>query len=158
MAATRPSRSLAPSLATSRALNPRRMRKAGSCNGRESHVSGAIRRHSSSVAQANPCRLRTSTASSPQAPGSPRFRDLQGVGIEPNGPDFMAVGDLSTLTTVPWQRGTARIVCEGHVKGEPWAYGMRAYAPKARSRRLTDAKMDLNLQGLNRSSRCSSGR
>ncbi|MEM5332105.1 type III glutamate--ammonia ligase, partial [Paraburkholderia sp. JHI2823] len=27
---------------------------------------------------------------------------IWGVGIEPNGPDFMAVGDLATLTPVPW--------------------------------------------------------
>lgn len=48
-----------------------------------------------------------------------------GVGIEPHGPDFMAVGDLGTLTLVPWQPGLARIVCEGHVHGEPWAYDSR---------------------------------
>ncbi|MCW5321709.1 type III glutamate--ammonia ligase [Verminephrobacter aporrectodeae subsp. tuberculatae] len=50
---------------------------------------------------------------------------IWGVGIEPNGPDFMAVGDLSTLTTVPWQPGLARIVCEGNVQGKPWAYDSR---------------------------------
>jgi glutamine synthetase len=50
---------------------------------------------------------------------------IWGVGITPNGPDFMAVGDLSTLSLVPWQNGVARIVCEGHVKGEPWAYDSR---------------------------------
>src|SRR5476649_2970783 len=27
---------------------------------------------------------------------------IWGVGITPNGPDYMAVGDLSTLTVVPW--------------------------------------------------------
>ena len=62
---------------------------------------------------------------------------IWGVGIEPNGPDFMAVGDLSTLTTVPWQSGTARIVCEGHVKGEPWAYDARVTLKKQITR-LTD--------------------
>ncbi len=50
---------------------------------------------------------------------------ISGVGIEPHGPDFMAVGDLSTLTTVPWQPGLARIVCEGTVDGEPWSYDSR---------------------------------
>ncbi|MFT3803795.1 MAG: type III glutamate--ammonia ligase [Burkholderiaceae bacterium] len=50
---------------------------------------------------------------------------IWGVGIEPNGPDFMAVGDLATLTPVPWQPGLARIVCEGHVDGRPWAYDSR---------------------------------
>ena len=48
-----------------------------------------------------------------------------GVGIEPHGPDFMAVGDLKTMSLVPWQPGLARIVCEGHVEGEPWAYDSR---------------------------------
>ena len=28
-----------------------------------------------------------------------------GMGMEPHGPDFMAKGDLSTLTPVPWQPG-----------------------------------------------------
>ncbi|MGI4815820.1 MAG: type III glutamate--ammonia ligase [Janthinobacterium lividum] len=50
---------------------------------------------------------------------------IWGVGIEPNGPDFMAVGDLSTLTAVPWQPGMARIVCDGHVRGKPWEYDAR---------------------------------
>jgi glutamine synthetase len=48
-----------------------------------------------------------------------------GVGIEPHGPDFMAVGDLKTLSVVPWQPGLARIVCEGHVHGKPWAFDSR---------------------------------
>lgn len=50
---------------------------------------------------------------------------IWGVGITPNGPDFMAVGDLATLTPVPWQPGVARIVCEGHVHGQPWGYDSR---------------------------------
>jgi len=50
---------------------------------------------------------------------------IWGVGITPNGPDFMAVGDLSTLSLVPWQPGLARIVCEGHVHGEPWGHDSR---------------------------------
>ena len=44
---------------------------------------------------------------------------LWGFGMEPHGPDYMAVGDLSTLTPVPWQPGYARIVCNGTVKGKP---------------------------------------
>ena len=48
-----------------------------------------------------------------------------GLGIEPNGPDYMAIGDLSTLTLVPWQPGYARIACDGHVKGEPWPLDTR---------------------------------
>jgi len=50
---------------------------------------------------------------------------ISGVGIDPHGPDFMARGDLSTLSTVPWQSGLARIVCEGHVEGEPWSHDSR---------------------------------
>lgn len=48
-----------------------------------------------------------------------------GMGMEPHGPDFMAKGDLSTLTPVPWQPGYGRIVCIGHVNGEPWPYDSR---------------------------------
>ncbi|TDN57777.1 type III glutamate--ammonia ligase [Paraburkholderia sp. BL10I2N1] len=55
---------------------------------------------------------------------------IWGVGIEPNGPDYMAVGDLSTLTPVPWQPGIARIVCDGHVQGKPWAFDSRVTLKK----------------------------
>jgi glutamine synthetase len=48
-----------------------------------------------------------------------------GLGQEPHDPDFMAVGDPSTLTLVPWQDGFARIVCEGRVGGEPWPLDTR---------------------------------
>ncbi|MBL8506809.1 MAG: type III glutamate--ammonia ligase, partial [Methylobacillus glycogenes] len=47
-----------------------------------------------------------------------------------HGPDFMAVGDLSTVSLVPWQPGLARIVCEGHVEGQPWAYDSRVVLKK----------------------------
>ena len=36
-----------------------------------------------------------------------------GLGQEPHDPDYMAVGDLATLSLVPWQPGYARIVCNG---------------------------------------------
>jgi glutamine synthetase len=58
-----------------------------------------------------------------------------GVGIEPHGPDFMARGDLSTVSLVPWQPGLARIVCEGHVEGEPWKFDSRVVL-KAQTARL----------------------
>ncbi|HXH01711.1 MAG TPA: type III glutamate--ammonia ligase [Candidatus Competibacteraceae bacterium] len=48
-----------------------------------------------------------------------------GLGMEPNGPDYMARGDLSTLSLVPWQPGYARIVCNGYVNGEPYPYCTR---------------------------------
>jgi glutamine synthetase len=50
---------------------------------------------------------------------------IWGVGIEPHGPDFMARGDLSTISLVPWQPGLARMVCEGHVDGAAWPYDSR---------------------------------
>lgn len=50
---------------------------------------------------------------------------IWGVGIEPHGPDYMAVGDSSTLSLVPWQPGYARIACDGHVHGKPWEYDSR---------------------------------
>jgi len=48
-----------------------------------------------------------------------------GLGQEPHDPDFMAVGDPSTMALVPWQPGFARIVCEGRVNGEPWPLDTR---------------------------------
>ena len=48
-----------------------------------------------------------------------------GLGQGPHDHDFMAVGDLDTLSLVPWQPGYARIVCDGTVDGEPWPYDTR---------------------------------
>ncbi|MCX4187098.1 type III glutamate--ammonia ligase [Methylophaga sp. OBS4] len=48
-----------------------------------------------------------------------------GMGIKPNGPDYMARGDLSTLTVIPWQPGYARIICDGHVNGKPYNFDSR---------------------------------
>jgi len=50
--------------------------------------------------------------------------------MEPHGPDFMARGDLDTLSIVPWQPGYARIVCDGHVNGEPYPYDSRVVLKK----------------------------
>jgi glutamine synthetase len=50
---------------------------------------------------------------------------IWGTGIGPHGPDYMAVGDHSTLSTVPWQPGYARVVCDGHVHKKPWGYDSR---------------------------------
>lgn len=55
---------------------------------------------------------------------------VSGLGIEPHGPDYMAVGDLSTLSLVSWQPGYARIVCDGHVNGEPWPFDARVTLKK----------------------------
>lgn len=48
-----------------------------------------------------------------------------GLGMQPSSPDFMAVGDLNTLSLVPWMPGFARIVCVGHVHGKPYPYDAR---------------------------------
>lgn len=50
---------------------------------------------------------------------------IWGMGIAPNGPDYMAVGELSTLSLIPWQPGYARIICDGHVDGKPYGYDAR---------------------------------
>lgn len=50
---------------------------------------------------------------------------IWGMGIDPHGPDYMAVGDPNTISLVPWQPGFARIVCDGHVQGKPWVYDSR---------------------------------
>ena len=63
-----------------------------------------------------------------------------GLGMGPHGPDFMAVGDASTLTSVPWMPGYARIVCDGHVKGKPYPYCSRVT--------LKNALAELARQGL----------
>lgn len=48
-----------------------------------------------------------------------------GLAMQPNSPDFMAVGDPSTLSLVPWMPGFARMVCIGHVNGKPYPYDAR---------------------------------
>ncbi len=53
-----------------------------------------------------------------------------GLGMEPHDPDFMARGDLDTLTLLPWQPGYARIVCVGHVNNERHEYDSRAVLMK----------------------------
>jgi glutamine synthetase len=66
-----------------------------------------------------------------------------GLGIDPQGPDFMAVGDINTLQLVPWQPGYARVVCDGHVKREPWPFESRVTLKK-QIRRLEDHGWILN--------------
>ena len=50
---------------------------------------------------------------------------LWGFGMQPHDPDYMARGELNTLSLVPWQPGYARIVCTGFVNGEPYPYDTR---------------------------------
>jgi glutamine synthetase len=46
---------------------------------------------------------------------------IWGMGMGPEGADYMAVGDPTTLAVMPWMPGYARIACDGHVKGAPYA-------------------------------------
>ncbi len=62
---------------------------------------------------------------------------LWGFGMGPEGPDYMAVGDLSTLQTIPWMPGYARIICNGTVKGKAYPYCSRV-ALQAQLARLKD--------------------
>lgn len=55
---------------------------------------------------------------------------IWGMGIKPNGPDYMAMGDLSSLTLLPWQPGYARIICDGHVNGQPYSHDSRVVLKK----------------------------
>ena len=47
---------------------------------------------------------------------------IWGLGLGPEGADYMAVGDPSTLAVMPWMPGYARVICNGHVKGVPYPY------------------------------------
>jgi len=66
-----------------------------------------------------------------------------GMGQEPHDADYMAVGDLSTLTLVPWQPGYARIVCNGTVNAKPWPYDTR-YILQQQLARLAERGWTLN--------------
>jgi glutamine synthetase len=68
---------------------------------------------------------------------------LWGLGQEPHDADYMAVGDLSTLSLMPWQPGYARIVCNGLVDGKPWPYDCR-YVLQQQCQRLADRGMTIN--------------
>jgi glutamine synthetase len=50
---------------------------------------------------------------------------IWGMGMAPHDPDYIGIGDLSTLSVVPWQPGYARIVCDGRVRGKPYAFDTR---------------------------------
>jgi glutamine synthetase len=67
---------------------------------------------------------------------------MWGFGMGPHGPDYMAVGDLDTLSVIPWMPGYARIVCNGTVKGKPYPYCSRV-ALKNQLARLSARGMTL---------------
>ena len=66
-----------------------------------------------------------------------------GLGMVPHGPDFMARGDLKTLSAVPWQPGYARIACDGYVNNEPHPYCSRVVL-KSQLDKLTQRGWTLN--------------
>jgi glutamine synthetase len=53
-----------------------------------------------------------------------------GLGMGPHGPDFMGVGDPATISRVAWMPGFARMACDGHVNGKPYAYCSRIAAKR----------------------------
>ena len=67
---------------------------------------------------------------------------LWGFGMGPHGPDYMAVGDLSTLQLIPWMPGFARLTTYGHVNGKLYPYDTR-YALKVQLDKLTQKGMTL---------------
>jgi len=50
---------------------------------------------------------------------------LWGMGMGPNGPDYMAIGDPDAVSMIPWMPGYARVACFGHVHGKPYEYCSR---------------------------------
>lgn len=66
-----------------------------------------------------------------------------GLGQEPSDADYMGVGDLDTLSLVPWQPGFARIVCNGHVKKQPWPFDTR-HILQQQTKRLAERGWRLN--------------
>jgi glutamine synthetase len=68
---------------------------------------------------------------------------ISGMGIGPNGADYMAVGDLDTLGLLPWQPGYAKIVCDGHVNGKPHDFDSRV-ALKRQIALLAKSGLSLN--------------
>lgn len=68
---------------------------------------------------------------------------VSGLAMEPHGPDFLARGDLSTLSIVPWQPGYARMACDGYVNGEQHPYCSRVVLKK-QLKRLDEKGWTLN--------------
>jgi glutamine synthetase len=66
-----------------------------------------------------------------------------GLGQEPHEADYMAVGELETLSLVPWQPGYARIVCNGVVNGQAWPFDTR-YILRQQLRRLAERGLSMN--------------
>ena len=56
---------------------------------------------------------------------------IAGMGMEPHGQEFMAVGDRGSVRAVPWMPSTASVSCDGHVDGKPHPLDSRVIAKKA---------------------------
>ncbi|KZT15196.1 type III glutamate--ammonia ligase [Acidovorax sp. GW101-3H11] len=56
---------------------------------------------------------------------------IAGMGMGPNGREFMAVGDRDSIRPVPWMGSTASVTCEGYVDGKPHALDPRVILKKA---------------------------
>src|SRR6202167_2539768 len=67
---------------------------------------------------------------------------LWGFGMGPEGPDYMAVGDLETLQNIPWMPGYARLICNGVVNKKPYPYCSRV-ALQAQIARLKERGLTL---------------
>ena len=67
---------------------------------------------------------------------------LWGFGMGPEGPDYMAVGDLSTLQDIPWMPGYARLICNGVVNKKPYPYCSRV-ALQAQIARMSERGLTL---------------
>ncbi|HAV44062.1 type III glutamate--ammonia ligase [Halomonas titanicae] len=68
---------------------------------------------------------------------------VSGLGMKPHGPDFMAKGDLNSLSLVPWQPRYARMACCGYVNDEPHLLDSRVVLLK-QLERLSDKGWTLN--------------
>lgn len=68
---------------------------------------------------------------------------VSGLGMEPHGPDFMAKGDLNSLSLVPWQPHYARMACCGYVNNEPYSLDSRVVLIN-QLQRLSDKGWTLN--------------
>ena len=55
---------------------------------------------------------------------------IWGLGMGPQGPDFMGIGDPSTISMIPWQPGYARMACDGHVGGKEYPFCSRVAAKR----------------------------
>ncbi len=68
---------------------------------------------------------------------------VSGLGMQPHESDFMARGDLATLSIVPWQPGYARIACTGFVDDKPHPLDSR-YVLQRQLERLAERGWTLN--------------